>query len=68
MRAAGCSAEVVGRPDGVGYRIQYWFQLANMPRAIASAVPLVMVIVLVDAGFLRLIERRIARWRPVDRT
>ncbi len=58
--------EVIGRPDGVGYRIQYWFQLADMPRAIASAVPLIAVVVLVDVAVLRTIERRIARWRPAE--
>jgi NitT/TauT family transport system permease protein len=58
--------EVIGRPDGVGYRIQYWFQLADMPRAIASAVPLIVVVVLVDVAVLRTIERRIARWRPAE--
>jgi NitT/TauT family transport system permease protein len=59
-------AEVIGRPDGVGYRIQYWFQLANMPQVVVSAAPLVVMIVLVDVWVLRPVEKRIARWRPVE--
>lgn len=58
--------ELIGRSDGVGYRIQYWFNLADMPRVMASAVPLVAVIVLVDVAVFRRLERRLARWRPVE--
>jgi NitT/TauT family transport system permease protein len=58
--------ELLGRPNGVGYRIQYWFNLADMPRVTAAALPLVVLIVLVDVGLFRTWERRLARWRPVE--
>lgn len=59
-------AELIARPDGVGYRIQYWFNLANMSRVMASAVPFVGFIVLVDVVVFRSLEARLARWRAVE--
>lgn len=58
-------AELLARPDGVGYRIQYWFNLDNMSRVMASALPFVVFIVAVDVLVFRSIETRLDRWRTV---
>lgn len=56
-------AELVGRSSGVGYRIQYWYNLFDMERVLATALPFVIVMLVVEFAVLRPLERRLFRWR-----
>lgn len=56
--------ELLGRSSGVGYRIQYWYQLFNMERVLASALPFIILMVLVELIVLRSLEHLLFRWRP----
>jgi NitT/TauT family transport system permease protein len=55
--------ELLGRSSGVGYRIQYWYQLFNMSRVLASAFLFVVVMLIVELVVLRNLERYLFRWR-----
>ena len=55
--------ELIGRPDGIGYAIQIFFQLFDVKRLIAYALAFVAVVLAVEWGVLQPLERRLARWR-----
>jgi len=55
--------ELLGRPDGIGYAIQVFFQLFDVRRLIAYALAFVAVMLAVEWGVLQPLERRLARWR-----
>lgn len=59
-------AELVGRSSGVGYRIQYWYNLFNMERVLAAALPFVGVMLLIEFAILRPLERWLFRWRRAE--
>jgi NitT/TauT family transport system permease protein len=56
--------ELLGRSTGVGYRIQYWYQLFNMERVLASALPFIVLMILIELVVLRSLESFLFRWRP----
>jgi NitT/TauT family transport system permease protein len=56
--------ELLGRSTGVGYRIQYWYQLFNMERVLASALPFIILMILIELVVLRSLESFLFRWRP----
>ena len=53
----------MGRSSGVGYRIQYFYQLFNMERVLASALPFMLLMLLIELVVLRRLERHLFRWR-----
>ena len=55
--------ELLGRGDGVGYRIEYFFQLFNMTNVLAYALCFVFVMLFIEVAIFGVIERRIFRWR-----
>ena len=55
--------ELLGRPDGIGYAIQVFFQVFDVRRLIAYALAFVAVVLVVEWGVLQPLERRLARWR-----
>jgi NitT/TauT family transport system permease protein len=55
--------ELVGRSSGVGYRIQYFYSLADMPRVLGSALPFVALMLAFEFLVVRPLERRAFRWR-----
>jgi NitT/TauT family transport system permease protein len=55
--------ELLGRPDGIGYAIQVFFQLFDIRRLIAYTLAFVAVVIAVEWGILQPLERRLARWR-----
>lgn len=58
--------ELLGRSSGVGYRIQYWYQLFNMERVLASALPFVVLMLLIELVVLRNLERYLFKWRRAE--
>jgi len=55
--------ELLGRPDGIGYEIQVFFQLFDIKRLIAYALAFVAVVLAIEWCVLLPLERRLLRWR-----
>lgn len=55
--------ELLGRSDGVGFRIEYYFQLFDMTSVLAYALCFVVVMLVIEVGVFGVLERRIFRWR-----
>lgn len=55
--------ELLGRSSGVGYRIQYWYQLFNMERVLAAALPFIILMLIIELVVLRNLETYLFRWR-----
>ena len=55
--------ELLGRSDGVGFRIEYYFQLFDMTSVLAYALCFVLVMLVIEVGVFGVLERRIFKWR-----
>lgn len=55
--------ELLGRSSGVGYRIQYFYNLVDMERVMAAALPFIALMLLFEFCALRPLERWAFRWR-----
>jgi NitT/TauT family transport system permease protein len=55
--------ELLGRSDGVGFQIQLYFQLFDVPRILACALAFVAIVQLIEWGVLQPLERRCGAWR-----
>lgn len=55
--------ELMGRSSGVGYRIQYFYSLFNMERVLASALPFMLIMLLIELVVIRRAEAHLFRWR-----
>jgi NitT/TauT family transport system permease protein len=55
--------ELLGRQSGVGYRIQYFYNLVDMNRVVAAALPFVALMLAFEFGVLRPLELYVFRWR-----
>jgi NitT/TauT family transport system permease protein len=60
--------ELLGRSSGVGYRIQYFYNLVDMKRVVAAALPFIALMLLFEFGVLRPLERWAFRWRRAEVT
>jgi NitT/TauT family transport system permease protein len=58
--------ELIGRSSGVGYRIQYWYNLFNMQQVLGVATSFCLLMLLVEFGALRPAERYLFRWRRAE--
>jgi NitT/TauT family transport system permease protein len=58
--------EVLGRSSGVGYRIQYWYNTADMERVLGSALPFLVVMLTLELAVLRPLERHLFRWQRAE--
>lgn len=58
--------ELLGRSSGVGYRIQYFYNLVDMRRVIAAALPFIALMLAVEIGILRPLEAWVFRWRRTE--
>lgn len=55
--------ELLGRGDGIGYRIEFHYQMFDMTQVLAQALSFLLVMLIIELGVLRLVERRLYRWR-----
>jgi NitT/TauT family transport system permease protein len=60
--------ELLGRSSGVGYRIQYFYNLVDMKRVVAAALPFIALMLLFEFCVLRPLERWTFRWRRAEVT
>ena len=56
--------ELLGRPNGVGFEINEAFQLFDVARLLAYALPFTAAILIVEALLVQPLERHVSRWRP----
>ncbi len=56
--------ELLGRSDGVGYMLNYSFQMFDMPGVFAWTLFFTIVMLAIELAILKPIERRLFMWRP----
>jgi NitT/TauT family transport system permease protein len=56
--------ELIGRPNGVGFKLFYWYQLADMRQVLAWTLLFTIIMLMIELLILKPIERRIFAWRP----
>jgi NitT/TauT family transport system permease protein len=56
--------ELIGRPNGVGFKLFYWYQLADMKQVLAWTLLFTLVMLAIELGILQPAERRLFAWRP----
>ena len=56
--------ELIGRPNGVGFKLFYWYQLADMAQVLAWTLLFTLVMLVIELGILKQIEHRLFGWRP----
>jgi NitT/TauT family transport system permease protein len=59
--------ELLGRSDGIGYKIEFYYQMFNMPEVLAHAILFLLIMIFIEVVLLGEIERRLFKWRPVKR-
>ena len=56
--------ELLGRSNGVGFQIGIAFQLFDVTRLLAYALPFVGLMLVIETFLVQPFERHISRWRP----
>jgi NitT/TauT family transport system permease protein len=56
--------ELLGRSNGVGYQLNYWFQLYEMDQVIAWTGLFLIIVLSIELFILNPIEKRMFAWRP----
>jgi NitT/TauT family transport system permease protein len=57
-------AELLGRPNGVGFEIGVAFQLFDIPLLLAYSLSFAGVVLIIEAVLVQPFEARLSRWRP----
>src|SRR5215467_2873383 len=57
-------AELLGRPNGVGFEIGAAFQLFDTPRLLAYSLTFAAVVLVIETVLVQPFEARATRWRP----
>ncbi len=60
-------AELIGRDSGIGFQLHYWFQLFNMPQVFAWTLFFTLIMLVIEIGLFKPVERRLFRWRPATK-
>lgn len=56
-------AELLGRPNGVGFEIGVAFQLFDIPRLLTYSLSFAAVVLLIETALVQPFELRLSRWR-----
>jgi NitT/TauT family transport system permease protein len=59
--------ELLGRPNGIGYRIEFYYQTFNMSEILAHALLFMVIMLFIEIVLLGGLERRLFKWRPALR-
>jgi NitT/TauT family transport system permease protein len=57
-------AELLGRPNGVGFEIGVAFQLFDIPLLLAYSLSFAAVVLIIETALVQPFEATISRWRP----
>jgi NitT/TauT family transport system permease protein len=60
-------AELIGRDSGIGFQLHYWFQLFNMPQVFAWTLFFTLIMLVIELGIFKPVEKRLFRWRPATK-
>jgi len=55
--------EFLGRPNGIGFQIHLYFQLFDVGMVLAYAVSFIIIMLIVEIGVLRSIEKHSYVWK-----
>lgn len=56
--------ELIGRPNGVGFKLFYWYQLADMEQVLGWTLLFTFIMVFIEIAVFKPIERKLFAWRP----
>jgi len=56
--------EMFGFSDGVGYQVVRGFNIFSMKTVLAWAITFLVVMIVIEFGFIGWLERSVTRWRP----
>ncbi len=56
--------ELLGRSDGIGYMLNFSFQMFNMADVFAWTLFFTLIMLLIELAVLKPLESRLFRWRP----
>ena len=59
--------ELLGRSDGIGYKIEYYYQMFNMAKVLAYSLLFLFIMLFIEMVALGALERRLFKWRPAQR-
>lgn len=59
--------ELMGRPSGIGYMINRWYQLYNMAFVLSYAALFILVMLAIESFLSHAVEPWLFRWRPTAR-
>ncbi|PLZ02899.1 nitrate ABC transporter permease [Burkholderia sp. WAC0059] len=59
-------AETIGSSNGIGYRLRQAADLVQTDQVFAWTLTLVVLMLLIEAGILKPLERRLFRWKKTD--
>jgi NitT/TauT family transport system permease protein len=59
--------ELLGRSDGIGYKIEFYYQMFNMGEVLAHALLFLFIMLFIEIALLGNLEHRVFRWRPAQR-
>jgi len=60
-------AELIGRDSGIGFQLHYWFQLFNMPQVFAWTLFFTLIMLVIELGIFKPVEKHLFRWRPATK-
>lgn len=55
--------EFLGRPNGVGFQIHFYFQLFDVAHVLAYSLAFVVVMLAIEFTLVQRVERHVTRWR-----
>jgi NitT/TauT family transport system permease protein len=56
--------ELLGRPNGVGFKLFYWYQLANMEQVLAWTLLFTLVMLAIELVIFKRLDDWLFAWRP----
>jgi NitT/TauT family transport system permease protein len=59
--------ELLGRNNGIGYKIEYYYQMFNMKEVLAHALLFLFIMLFIETAVIGTLERRLFHWRPAQR-
>jgi NitT/TauT family transport system permease protein len=59
--------ELLGRSDGIGYKIEFYYQMFNQGEVLAHALLFLFIMLFIEFALLGRLERYLFAWRPAER-
>ncbi len=59
--------ELLGRSNGIGYKIEFYYQMFNMSEVLAHALLFLLIMLFLEIVLLGALEQYLFKWRPAQR-